>query len=437
MTPPHIQEFIERILCEEERNRDSLFLTANEPQMSETARSFLSLELGDRYYSGGGDEHGVVTNAVTPFTTRGLSGMAALVDAASSAARAMLGAAAVNIGCLSGVHAMMCAILSLTEPGDTVMTIAVPDGGHFGTEGILLRAGRGNVTAPFDPGFLTIDLDRLGPEFHAANARALYLNASFYLHPHDLRGIREAVGEDAVVVYDASHTMGLIMGGEFQAPLMEGADVICGNTHKTLPGPQKGMIAFRDAGLADAADAIIENSFYSSVHTMPTAALAITILEMRQFGGEYARQVVANSNALGEALTVRGFELRRANTGRFSENHQVHLFTDQVGDHYDLYLALAKNNIAVNFDNALGGRTYIRLGTQEITRRGMTERDMGTVADLLTRALGGAVFPQEVATFMAEFRQARFSFDVGAVAERAGRRDSMLSRPPPPKRWPA
>jgi glycine/serine hydroxymethyltransferase len=411
MMPTRIQQFVSQIRCEEARNRNSLFLTANEPLMSDTARSLLSLELGDRYYSGGGDGCGVVTNPVTPFTTRGLPGMAALVEAAIAAAGSMLGASAVNIGCLSGVHAMMCAILSLTEPGDSVMTLAVPDGGHFGTEGILLRTGRRNVPAPFDPDRLTIDLDLLGSEFRAANATALYLNASFYLHPYDLAGVRDAVGGDAVIIYDASHTMGLIMGGEFQAPLAEGADIICGNTHKTLPGPHKGMIAFRDAGRAAVAQDIIENSFYSSVHTMPMAALAITILEMQQFGGEYARQVIANSNALGEALAGHGLELRLANTGRFSENHQVHLFTDKVGHHYDLYIALAESNIAVNFDNALGGRTYVRLGTQEITRRGMTESDMGSVADLLARALRGETFPDEVAAFMAGFRRAKFSFD--------------------------
>lgn len=406
-----MKDYLDRIRCEETRNRHSLVLTANEPLMSRTARSFLQLELGDRYYSGAGDRNGVVTNSFTPFTTRGLPGIAALVDAATAAAEGMLNASAVNVGCLSGVHAMMCAILSLTEPGDNVMTLGVPDGGHFGTEGILLRTGRQNVTAPFDPDRLAIDLERLGSEFHAANAKALYLNASFYLHPHDLRGIRNAIGDSAIVIYDASHTMGLIMGGEFQAPLAEGADAICGNTHKTLPGPQKGMIAFRDADTGAAASVIIENSFYSSVHTMPTVALAITILEMEQFGSSYARQVVANSNALGEALAVRGFELRRANTGRFSENHQVHLFTDKIGYHYDLYKALAGNNLVVNFDNSLGGRTYIRLGTQEITRRGMTEGDMEMVADMLMRALRGDVFPGEVSSFIAAFRLARFSFD--------------------------
>lgn len=406
-----IRQYLERIRAEEQRNSRSLILTANEPLMSRTARSFLSSELGDRYFSGGGDEHGVVTNTVTPFTTRGLPGIAAVVDAAAGAAKRMLGASDVNLGCLSGVHAMMCAILALTEPGDTVMTLGVPAGGHFGTAGILMRTGRQNVDAPFDFGAVRIDTGRLGPAFRSAGAKALYLNASFYLQPHDLGAIRQAIGDEAILIYDASHTLGLIMGGAFQAPLLEGADAVCGNTHKTLPGPQKGIIAFRDADVAAAANSVIEDSFYSSVHTMPSVALAITILELRQFGRDYAHQVIANSNALGQALAARGFELRRASTGRFSENHQVHLLTDKVGDHYDLYLKLNSGNIAVNFDNSLGGRTYIRLGTQEITRRGMTGGDIETVADLLARGLEGEDVLDEVVELMSAFRAVQFSFD--------------------------
>ena len=72
------------------------------------------------------------------------------------------------------------------------------------------------------------------------------MDVSYYLNPHNLREIRDALGDDAVIIYDASHTIGLIMGQQFQAPLQDGANVVCANTHKTLPMAKKGMIAFRD-----------------------------------------------------------------------------------------------------------------------------------------------------------------------------------------------
>src|SRR4029077_4573385 len=132
---------------------------------------------------------------------------------------------------------------------------------------------------------------------------------SYYLNPHNLREIREAVGEELIIIYDASHTMGLIMGGQFQAPLAEGANVICANTHKTLPGPQKGMIAFRDADFGRRANDIINGCLYSSPHTASMIALATTILEMKKFGADFAKQIIANSNALAESLADSGYKI--------------------------------------------------------------------------------------------------------------------------------
>lgn len=108
-----------------------------------------------------------------------------------------------------------------------------------------------------------------------------------------MREIREALGEDVIIIYDASHTMGLIMGQQFQAPFKEGANVICANTHKTLPGPQKGMMAFRDKELGKKANAIIDGCLYSSPHTASMIALSTTILEIKEFG-----QILLNKSLL-------------------------------------------------------------------------------------------------------------------------------------------
>src|SRR5207253_619977 len=98
-----------------------------------------------------------------------------------------------------------------------------------------------HVPASYDLDRLTFDADQIAYHFRRTGATAFYMDVSFYINPHNLNEIREALGPEAIIIYDASHTMGLIMGQEFQAPLREGADVLCGNTHKTLPGPQKGL----------------------------------------------------------------------------------------------------------------------------------------------------------------------------------------------------
>lgn len=392
-------------------NATCLSLTANESFMSNSARAFMSSELSDRYFSGPGDADGVVSNPYGPFMSRGLPGVSALVAAAEAAAREMLGAAVVSLSCLSGVHAMTCVLLAVTDPGDTVVSLGVPAGGHFGTQTIVERTGRQHVSAPYDFDTLGVDLDALAAQWRAHRAKVLYLDSSYYLQPHDLRGLREAVGSDATIVYDASHTLGLIMGGRFQQPLQEGADIVCGNTHKTLPGPHKALVAFRDAEHGRRALDVIDAGLYSSPHLAHLVPLAMTILEMRKFGRAYAAQVVANAVALAQQLSDHGFEVRRIPGGEYTRNHQIHVFPKDGGLPRDIYVRLLRSNIVVGFDNAFGGRPYMRLGAQQLTRRGMDEDQMRVVADMLRRGIDGADLRSEVEKFMRNYGKARYSFD--------------------------
>lgn len=405
-----IQKYYEKIREEERRNTQFLHLTPNEPYMSNTARAFMSSHLADRYYFGGGED-GVVDFGA--FTALGFPGIESLVNAAETAAKEMLGASIVNLSCLSGVHAMMCAILSTTEPGDTVMSVHHDQGGHFATQGIIERIGRSHVFASYDFDSLSFDVEGIAKTFKESGAKAFYMDVSYYLNPHNLREIRAALGDEAIIIYDASHTMGLIMGQQFQAPLKEGADVICANTHKTLPGPQKGLIAFRDKALGEKANAITNDCLYSSPHLVSMIALATTILEMREFGEVYAKQIIANSNALGQALENRGYNIRKANTGHYSENHQVHLLTEKLGHYRNLYEKLVANSITAAFDDPaiFDGGAFIRLGTQEVTRRGMKEKEMETIADFIDRSLKGDDIKDKVETFTRGFQKAHYSFD--------------------------
>ena len=408
LPPMNIQDLYTKIKAEEKRNEEFLHLTANEPLMSDTARAFMGSRINDRYYMGAGDDNMVDFGA---FTAIGFPGIAELVTAAETAAKEMLTAKYVNLNCLSGVHAMMCAILSTTEPGDVVMSVHHDHGGHFATKGIIERVGRGHVFASYDFEKLAFDVDALKKTFQESGAKAFYMDVSYYINPHNLQEVRAALGDEAIIIYDASHTMGLIMGQTFQAPLKEGANVICANTHKTLPGPQKGMIAFRDESLGKKANSIINASLFSSPHTSSLIALATTILEMKEFGQAYARQIIANSNALAQNLTDLGYQVRKANTGRFSENHQAHLLTETIGGYQKLYRKLFANHIGVNFDNPLNKGMFVRLGTQEITRRGMKEREMKTIAGFIDRSFKGEVFPIEVTDFVKLYQKAEFSFD--------------------------
>jgi glycine/serine hydroxymethyltransferase len=394
-----------------ERDRRTVWLTANEGFMSRTAASYLSSAFSNRYYGGPGDEDAVVTNPYTPFMSRGRPGMAGLVDAASAAAAEMLGAASVNVNCLSGINAMTSAILALSEPGDVVMSLPVSEGGHYATQHVVERCGRRWVPLPVDgrTGALRPAAVR-GP--CSPDVELVYLDSSFELSQLDVAGIRRFLGDRAALVYDASHTMGLIMGGMLPSPLALGADALCGNTHKTLPGPHRGLIAYRTAQVAERADAVIEGGLYSSNHLISLTALCVTLLEMHRWGRDYARQVVANANWLAGALAGLGWEVRENGDGRFTRTHQVHALSERLGPHRLLYVRFAASNIALGFDNCLGEGTFIRLGTQEVTRRGMKEAEMDELADLLVRAASGQDVSAAAAGLALRHDNAHYSFDL-------------------------
>ncbi|MBI2464716.1 DegT/DnrJ/EryC1/StrS family aminotransferase [Candidatus Shapirobacteria bacterium] len=407
----NINNVLDKIKLNEVRNNSILHLTANENQMSKTTRMFLDSKINERYFMGGGDQNNIVDFG--HFTALGISGVEELVELANNAAKEMLHANGINLNVLSGVHAMMSTILATTEPGDVVMTVPLEYGGHFATKGILDRIGRKHVFADYNFPNLKFDSNKIGQVVKENNVKAIYLDVSYYLNAHNLKEIREAVGSDVIIIYDASHTIGLIMGGQFQSPLEEGANVICANTHKTLPGPHKGMIAFRDTDLAEKANKVIDGCLYSTNQVSHLIALSTAILEMKEFGQDYAKQIISNSNVIAEAFEGLGYDVRRANTGRYSENHQAHVFIDDKGDRLKLYKRLVDNNISTNFESSelADGRIFIRIGTQELTHRGMKEQEMSVIAALMDRAMRGEDVKSEVGEFNKQFTKIVYSFD--------------------------
>ncbi|MEK7595376.1 MAG: hypothetical protein AAB443_02160 [Patescibacteria group bacterium] len=404
-----IKHVLDGISNEVARNDSFIHLTANENRISNTARMFLASSISNRYYFGGGDANAVV--AMGDFLGLGFKSVEELIHLATEAAKEMLSADAVNLNVLSGVHAMMSAILSVTNPGEMVLTVPKDAGGHFATARILERVGRKHDYVVYDLKNLRFDVEKTSELVKKLDAKAIYLDVSYYLNPHNLKELREAIGNEVIIIYDASHTMGLIMGQQFQAPLLEGANVICANTHKTLPGPHKGMIAFRDKALADKGNAIIDGCLYSTPHMPHLISLAITILEMKEFGQDYAKQIVSNSRSMASKFTELGYEVRKANNGEYSNNHQFHVFIDNMGESIELYTRLVKNNISTNFDSPLGGRLFIRIGTQELTRRGFKETDANELAKVVDQALKGLDVRTTVLNLNKKFNKIAYSFD--------------------------
>jgi glycine hydroxymethyltransferase len=234
-----------------------------------------------------------------------------------------------------------------------------------------------------------------------------------FLFPHPVKELAEYFhGIGATVAYDAAHVSGLIAGGQFQDPLREGADVMMMSTHKTLFGPQGGTVV----SFEKYAEQIKKATFPSNTsnhHLHTVAGKAVAFAEMLEFGREYAAEIVANAQALGQALHERGLNTLAESKG-FTKSHQLAVDTTKHGLGGTIEKGLEKANIIVNRQLLPGdiqaGRHYqnpggIRLGVSEITRLGMKRSQMAEVAEFIKRVVVDKEPPEQVKTDVAAFRK--------------------------------
>ncbi|MCS6768398.1 MAG: serine hydroxymethyltransferase [Candidatus Nitrosocaldus sp.] len=341
---------------------------------------------------------------------------------------------------VSGVVANLAVYAAFTEPNDIMLALAIPNGGHIshgkrehsGTAGLV--RGLQVETFAFNREEMNIDVDSTIKKVEEMKRdggklpRLAMFGASLFLFPHPVRELADYMhANNMTICYDAAHVAGLIAGNEFQDPLREGADIMTMSTHKTLFGPQGGMILSFERHAEGIKKAVFPGNT-SSHHLHNVAGKAIALAEMLAFGGEYARQVVRNARALAEALHNLGFDVLGEKHG-FTRSHQVAVDISRYGDGGSIERALEKAGIICNRQLLPGdikaGRNYrhpggIRLGTAEVTRLGMREQDMVEVARFIRRVVVDGDEASRVAGDVAEFRKGfqrvHYAFDDGIGA---------------------
>jgi glycine/serine hydroxymethyltransferase len=346
-------------------------LIASENVLSERVREALSSPLALRY-------------CIDDFPN--VQELMALCSCVDEALKKLFHAPYVCTAPLSGMNAMQITIRSLTPDGGTVYILSPEHGGHPNTPSILSAFGLRAQYLPYDCSRCVIDTERLPELFRSVPPNLIYIDNSLVLFMPDIGAIkRTAEPFTAPVVYDASHVLGLIAGSAFPNPLELGADVVCGSTHKTFFGPQKGIILLSSDELARKVDDFAQ-VFISSTHATSLFALYVAADEFLQFGEQYARQTVLNARSLGRALANRGLSVVGLDYG-ISDSHQVWVECDGIE------ASVAQSRLAVagiNCNAALmpsSGRMGLRFGTAEVTRRGYGELEMQTLAGLIDQAL--------------------------------------------------
>ena len=295
----------------------------------------------------------------------------------------------------SGALANLYVYMATAKPGDSIMAFSPEAAGHVThhKEGAAGLYGLSTHYIPFNWEQMSIDENVFIEQARRIRPRLIIVGGSMCLFPYDLGIVRKIADEiGAYVMYDAAHMGGMIAGGLFQKPLEEGADVITGSTYKSFGGPPSAFIVTNSSDLAKTLDRIAFPGLTANFDLARTAALIISVMDLLEHGTNYAQMCVLNAQTLAKALVNTGCEVFEVSNRGHTQSHHLALPAvrysggDKACRHLEQANILACG-IELPIDKISGDFNAIRIGTQEITRWGMTPKDMPVVADLVARVL--------------------------------------------------
>jgi glycine hydroxymethyltransferase len=380
---------------EEWRGKQCLNLIPSENVVSPAVRKLLSSELGHRYTAR--ESFYMGTRFIDQIEKYG-----------EEIAKEVFRAETADLRPLSGHIADVIFLASFAKPGDVVMCISPQDGGYPGLweNGLAGLLSLKTVPFPFSKHDMNIQVEEAKDAIERVKPKIVIFGASLITFPHPVKELAEVARENgAYVGFDGSHVMGLIAGGQFQDPLREGSHALFGSTHKTLFGPQGGII-LADKEHGEIIKEKIYPTFVDNAHWNRIAALTLALAEMKKFGKAYAEQIVRNSRTLARALHDYDFPVVSQHLG-FTQSHQVLL--DYGG--YKQGRVVAEKIQLANVIVDCG----VRIGTCEVTRRGMKEKEMLKIAEFIRRTVVDGEQPEkikkDVAKLCAEFQKIEYCFD--------------------------
>ena len=370
------------LTAEAERRRSQLDLLAGENISSPAVRALLGSVFADKYAEGyPGRRHHT-----------GCAQADAVERLAVDRAKALFGADHVNVQPASGTAAVLAAYAALLRPGDAVLAMSLPHGGH------LTHGSRANFSGRWfditgygvraDDGL--IDLDQVRELARTVRPKAIVAGAISYPRQLDWPAFREIADEvGAYLVADVSQTIGLVAAGIGGSPVPY-ADLVCGVTHKLLGGPHGGLLLCT-AELAERLDRAVSPFTQGgpAVNVLAAKALALGRAATPEFRA-YAQEAVANAQILAEALAAEGL---RPLTGG-TDTHLVTAdarpsgLTGREVEHRCEAAGLLLGHCAVPYEEAPPAlASGVRAGTACVTAQGLGPAEMPTVAALVGRAL--------------------------------------------------
>lgn len=409
---------LERLLDNEiQRQRETLDLIASENMASEDTLALLATPLSNKYSEGYPGRRYYPGNKYTDEIER----------LAQERALKLFGVGGgkwkVNVQPYSGSPANLAVYLALVEPGDVIMGLKLADGGHL-THGHRVSAtGKiwSSVQYGVDAKTGLINYSELAKLAKKHKPKLIISGFTAYPRKVDFkkfRAIADSVG--AYHMADISHIAGLVAGGVHPSPF-PWADVVMTTTHKSLRGP-RGAVIFSNANsrigrknkanLPEVIDKSVFPGLQGGPHDNTTAAMAQAFYEaLKPEFKRYAKQIVKNAKALAEALKKKGVDLISGGT----DTHLILLDVRSFGvDGAEAEARLEEAGIVANRNSVPGDKSPfkpsgVRLGTPSLTSRGMKEKEMDIVGELIYKAiLGEKGIKQEVVKLCKKFPAKKF-----------------------------
>lgn len=422
---------IEHIVAAENtwRQTQTINLIASENTPSEAVRRVQISDFMGRYAEGHPNEGGKVN--------RYYQGTRYIDEIERMAEREMLdlfGAKQADVRPYSGNNANTAIAMGWLRGGDTIVANSTDAGGHishgpvgiFGrriqSRGQSLKLGGPNSIhlyyLPLTEDHYHVDAQKTIELIDSVSPQLVVMGKSLFLFPEPVEEVAAfCKTKDIPLLYDGAHVLGLIAGGQFQQPLREGATWLTASTHKTFPGPQRGVILANldEEGAKKywpAADRGVFPGTSSNHHLYSLPALVVATREMKAYGHEYAAQIVRNAQALGRGLDELGTPVEARDFG-YTKSHMIAVNVSQWGGGVEVAKRLEANDIIVNYNMLPGDSdprnpSGLRVGVPEMTRFGMDERAMGELAQLMHDAMRGENVLEQVHALRERYQEMHY-----------------------------
>ena len=315
----------------------------------------------------------------------------------------------------SGAMANLFSFMAVCKPGDTIIVPPASIGGHVthhnpGCAGLF---GLNIIEAPIDKDYYTVDVDQLRELALRERPKLITLGGSLNLFQHPVSAVSSIAKEvGATLLFDAAHQCGLIAGNAWENPLDLGADVVTMSTYKSLGGPPGGAIVTNNAEIAEKIDSIAFPGMTANFDAAKSAALAVTMLDWKEFGKQYVTEMVLMSKTLASSLEEYDIPIFFGALGH-TQSHQFAVLAEEFGGGQRASKLLRKSGflacgIGLPVKDLVGDMNGLRFGTPELVRWGMQAKHSNKLAGLVAKALKGYNVSEQVSEWRRTFNKIHF-----------------------------